>query len=165
MKTKLTNVIILMGGFLGHGAMAGSLSGLYNVASCEGNVLQVGTTEKIEASSAAFSQSLDMEGQVGTGDSRYSPVLTAAIGDVIRRPTPDIVKLGYTTVDRQITAYNASGDMLVFNEYVYDMSLTDDQGLAAGPYKTVVFKTYDQGITYDLKFSDGEKYRCVLVRK
>ena len=153
-------------------AFAGGIVGTYkvlpagftgineNIPVCD---LQENTTEKIDLSTGQLSMNLYIGDEI-PGEGPWSLMFQATIGDVITRPTPDIVKLGYTTDDRQIASYDVASEEFKFVEYLYDMTLTDAQGLASGFFKSIVLRSAaDGGVSYTKTYSDGEVYRCQLV--
>ena len=157
MNLKIATLILTL---LGTNAFASTLAGSYKVESSRACNLQQDTIERILLADREFTQDLFVR-----EENRYAPIFSAQIGDEIQRPTPDLQKKGYHSVDRRITTYDQASDEIKFTEYIYDMSMSDDDGLKTVPYKTISFKATDKGINYMLHFSDDETYHCTLIRQ
>jgi hypothetical protein len=124
--------------------------------------LQQDTVEEIDASASSLAMRLLIP--ENPEQSRFALMFSAQTGDRINRPTPEIVALGYTTVDRQVAGYNSDESEFRFSEYLYDRTVSDSEGLAHGFYKSLILKREpDGGISYTKTYSDGEVYRCELA--
>jgi hypothetical protein len=143
------------------GSSGGSIAGDYtvtNTQACGGtfNFNNDPTTIVADSSTVSISQYIDDV----TGDSVF---FTGPVGDVITRPTQDLIDAGYTTVERTIGTYSADNSVFTYTEYLYDMSLTDAEGLATGLFETLVLTADKGNVTYRLTYSDGEHYTCDFV--